>query len=637
MERRDASRFKTFSRRTLLLGGAQMAMLSALVGRMYYLQVIESDQYAVLADDNRISLHLLAPRRGRILDRYGTELANNRQNYRVIMVPEQAGDISRTLAKLGELIPLDDGQRVRIMREIERQRKFMPVSVADNLTWDEFARVNLQSPYLPGLQLDVGETRDYPYGETLAHVIGYVAAVSEQDVDDNDDPLLELPGFRVGKSGVERIYDMPLRGKAGDSRVEVNAVGRVVRELARQDGEPGNDLVLTIDADLQKFTADRLAREISACAVVLDVTNGEILAMSSVPSFDPNAFNVGVSPEYWKNLNSNDLKPLTNKVIAGQYAPGSCFKLMVATAGLTSGAITPDHHVSCNGQLALGNAVFHCWRKGGHGTIGLLNAIEQSCDVFFYDVARRTGIDAITETANKFGLGHTTGLDLPGERPGLMPTQAWKKKNFHEAWTPGDTVVAGIGQGYVTVTPLQLALMAARLANGGREITPHLTRPAVMSDDSPSITPQLASLKQLAIPASAITLVQTGMNMVVNGERGTAKAERIKEPGFFMAGKTGSAQTRRITKREREAGLKKQEALAWEERDNGLFVCFAPVGNPRYACAVVVEHGAHGAVAGAVARDIMLQCQKLDPARRGTRGQVASGAAPATPKPDRDG
>jgi penicillin-binding protein 2 len=651
MERRDTSRFKTFSRRSVLLGGSQVALLSALVGRLYYLQVVESDQYAVLADDNRISLRLLAPRRGRILDRYGVELASNRQNYRVVLVPEQAGNVQRTLAKLAELVPLDDYQRQRILREVERRRKFVPVTISDNLSWDDFARVNLQSPYLPGVQLDVGETRDYPYGETLAHVVGYVSAVSEQDVDDSDDPLLALPGFRVGKSGLEKVYEDQVRGKAGDSRVEVNAVGRVIRELARQEGEPGNDLVLTIDAELQKFTADRLNRELaveqaarekaheklvgelpaesSAAAVVLDVLTGEVFAMVSVPAFDPNAFNVGVTAEYWKKLNGNSLHPLNNKVISGTYAPGSTFKLMVATAGLASGAITADHHVGCAGQMTLGNATFHCWKKGGHGSIGLLKAIQQSCDVFFYDVARRTGIDAIAAIANQFGLGKPTGIDLPNERGGLIPTQAWKKATYHESWAPGDTVVAGIGQGYVAATPMQLAVMAARIANGGHSVTPRLVRESgTMREGAASIAATVDGLPKLDVPPQVVQLVQNGMYMVVNEQGGTGGAARIKDPGFIVAGKTGTAQAKHIAKHERDKGELKWNTVPWEERDNGLFVCFAPVGNPRYACCVVIEHAGTSGFAAGAAHDIMLKVQQLDPARRVNRDQVAGTQSP---------
>jgi len=529
---------------------------------------------------------------------------------------------------------------------VERRRRFVPVSVADNLSWDLFARVNLQSPDLPGVQLDVGETRDYPFLDQLAQVVGYVAAVSEQDVDGSDDPLLDLPGFRIGKSGLEKVYEDQLRGKAGDSRVEVNAVGRVIRELAREDGEPGNDLVLTIDAELQKFTAERLGRELeveqaahakahetyagesptesSAAAVVLDVLTGEVLAMVSLPSFDPNAFNVGVTPEYWKKLNGDPLNPLNNKVIAGTYAPGSTFKLMVASAGLTSGAITPDHHVTCAGHMNLGNATFHCWKKGGHGNIGLLKAIQQSCDVYFYDVARRTGIDAIATVANQFGLGRPTGIDLPNERGGLIPTQAWKKATYHESWAPGDTVVAGIGQGYVAATPLQLAVMAARIGNGGRVVKPRLVREGgIMRDGAPSITASVDSLAALEVPASVVQLVQTGMNMVVNEQGGTGGAARITEAGFALAGKTGTAQARHIAKRERDKGEVKQGSIPWEQRDNGLFVAFAPVGNPRYACCIVVEHAGTSAFAAGAAHDIMLKCQQLDPARRPQRDRIA--------------
>lgn len=622
LERRDANRLKTFTRRGLLLGGTQLALLSTLAGRLYFLQVEEANRYKVLSDENRISLRLLAPLRGRLLDRFGVEIAGNRQNFRVELVRDQTKSVARTLDALATLIPIDDAVRARVMQEVKHKRGFVPVIVAENLSWDDFSRINVHIPELPGVQLDVGQTRFYPFGQETAHVTGYVAAVSEGEA--GQDPLLELPGFRVGRSGVEKVYDLKLRGKAGDSEVEVNAYGRVVRELSRHDGQPGDDLVLTIDAELQRFAFENLSTENSAATVVLDIMTGDILALASVPSFDPNIFAAGISAANWKDLITNPLHPLTNKAIAGQYPPGSTFKPMVAMAGLETHSITPQETLFCNGTYKLGDHVFHCWRHSGHGHLAMAEAIEQSCDVYFYQLAQRIGIDPLAAMAMRFGFGHPTGIDLPDEHGGLIPTKEWKRKVLHKPWEEGETLVAGIGQGYVSVTPIQLALAAARIANGGYAITPRLLRPRGRFDGTDAgLSAQARHVPPLGVSPASIAEVQLGMQMVTSGSRGTARADQIKEPGFAMAGKTGSSQIARITAHERAVGVRKQDQLPWDERDDALFICYAPIQAPRYALAVVVEHGSEGAYAGVHAHDIMLKCQQLDPARNPNRAQVA--------------
>ncbi|MCW5730287.1 MAG: penicillin-binding protein 2 [Alphaproteobacteria bacterium] len=625
MQRNDSDRYKVFTRRAALFGLGQAALVGGLAARLYYLQVIESDQYKVLADENRINLRLLAPPRGRVLDRFGVEIATNRQNYRVLIIREQTDSVERTLNRLGELIRIEDWQRQRVLREVERKRKFVPVAVADNLTWEEFARINLHSPDLPGVQLDVGETRDYPLHEITAHAVGYVAAVSEADLKEHgDDPLLELPGFRIGKNGLERVYDLHLRGRAGDSRVEVNAYGRVIRELARRDGQAGNDLVLTLDAELQRFAFERLG-ELSAAAVVMDIHTGDLLTLVSTPSFDPNAFNVGVSRDYWRSLIGNKMKPLTNKAAAAEYPPGSTYKMLVALAGLEHGVITPDQRVFCPGHMVFGNNTFHCWKRGGHGNLAMVSAIEESCDVYFYEVSRRLHVDRLADMAHRFGLGKATPLGLPGERNGLVPTAAWKRAVRGEPWHLGENLSIGIGQGYMLATPLQLCVMAARLANGGFAVEPRLVRPGGDLEDGDDLrTAAERGVPSLKVSPASLKVVLDGMKGVTLSQRGTAYASRIKEPGMAMAGKTGTSQVRRITKRDREEGLHRRKDIPWEERDHALFVAYAPVEEPRYACAVVVEHGESGSKAAApLARDILIECQRLDPSRRPGRARFA--------------
>jgi penicillin-binding protein 2 len=614
MNRRDNDLQRVFTRRALLLGTAQLGLFGALVGRLYYLQVMESDKYTLLADENRINMRLLSPRRGRVLDRFGVELASNRRNYRVMIVAEQTRNVDATLEALSKLIQVDDTQRARVKREIERRRKFVPVVVAENLSWDDFAKVNLHSPDLPGVQLDVGETRDYPYAGTFSHVVGYVGAVSEAEI--GDDPLLELPGFRIGKSGVEKVYDERLRGRAGHSQMEVNAYGRAIRELERHNGQQGDDVVLTIDADLQRFAMERLGED-SGAAVVMDIHTGEVLALASNPGYDPNWFNVGITGPQWRQLNGDKYKPLINKAIQGQYPPGSTFKMLVGLAALEAGVMTPETRVFCQGHMEFGNNTFHCWKKGGHGSMNMASGLEESCDVYFYETARRVGVDKIAEMAKRLGLGEFTGIDLTGERRGLIPTRSWKQAVLGQPWAQGENLVTGIGQGYITTTPLQLAVMAARLANGGYAVQPRIVR----TDDAfgPATDQRLAAQRwpHIGIKREQLEIALEGMIRVTTPPRGTAAGARITLAQYAMAGKTGSSQVRRISRQERETRVRKNEEKPWEERDHALFVAYAPVGAPRYACSVIIEHGGSGAKAAApVARDILLETQKLDPSRR---------------------
>jgi penicillin-binding protein 2 len=487
------------------------------------------------------------------------------------------------------------------------------------------------------VSIEQGLLRFYPYGETAAHVLGYVAAVSEKEL--TGDPLLELPDFRIGKAGVERAEDRELRGSAGTSQVEVNAYGRVVREIAHNDGQPGKNVVLGIDMAMQDFVAKRCASEQSVSCVLLDVVTGDVVALVSSPSYDPMQFSTGLAQSTWQELSTDPRNPLSDKAIGGLYPPGSTFKPVVALAALESGAITPDTYITCPGYLELGDATFHCWQKGGHGTLRLHDAIKHSCDVFFYETARRTGIDHIAAMAHRFGFGDPLGLDIPGERAGLIPDRDWKLATTGVAWQQGETLISGIGQGSVLATPLQVATMAARLATG-RAIVPHLIRAqGVLPAGGDRRPPGFPSL---GITARALAEVLDGMTAVVNEEGGTAYAARIKDPAFAMGGKSGTSQVRRITQYERDHGMRKEDEIPWKERDHALFVAFAPVGAPRYACAVVVEHGGiegggGSAVAAPIVRDVLLEVQKRDPARRVPQpdsvAQTAPPVAPPLPEP----
>ncbi len=458
-DRKDKSRYATFTRRTLMMSGGMGAVLCLLGGRLYQLQIRDGALYRTASDDNRVNERLVAPPRGRILDRFGVELANNRRNYRLLLVSEQAtGGAAAALETIGHVIQLSDQQKKRVLHDLAINKKFVPVVVAENLSWDEFALLNQHLPYLPGVQPDVGETRSYPFGSELSHLLGYVAPVSLDDKNsDDDDPLLDLPGFRIGKRGIEKAFDLEVRGDAGASRVEVNAYGRVIRELSNVPAHPGKDLFLTIDRELQHFADEQMAAQSAAC-IVMDVQTGDILALSSTPGFDPNLFNVGITQDQWRGLTTDDHKPLINKAIGGEYPPGSTFKPAMAMAAVQNGL--SNLQVNCNGVLQVGNHPFHCWawKKGGHGHVDLKRGIAVSCDVFFYEVARRLGIDRMHEAATLLGLGKRTGIEIPGERPGFMPSAEWKMRRTGIPWQVGDSLSAGIGQGMPVQSPGRWAI-----------------------------------------------------------------------------------------------------------------------------------------------------------------------------------
>jgi penicillin-binding protein 2 len=641
----DQETQRIFTRRTLLLGGLKLGLFGALAGRLYYLQVVEADRYRTLSEDNQFNLELLPPIRGRIFDRNGVALADNRDNFRIEIVAEQTTDVARTLATLREIVDIQDWDFKRVLRETKRKRGFVPITVVENLSREEISKVAINTPYLPGIRIEVGRSRNYPFGVAAVHLTGYVAAVSESEL--TGDPVLELPDFRIGKSGVEKLFDLDMRGSSGQRQVEVNALGRIIRKLPGNEGQPGRDLSLTVDVRLQELASLRLAqgksesvakndpraRKVlallkstmpvgdtvnldksgkialpeSGAAVVMDIHRGDVLALVSTPGFDPNLFNKGLSPRDWERLLSNPRSPMTNKSITGQYSPGSTFKMIVCLAALEADVATPDTKVFCPGHMQLGNARFHCWKKHGHGHLDMVGALEQSCDIYIYEMAKRVGIDRLSEFARQFGLGEKLHIDLPGESRGLIPSREWKQATRGEAWQQGETLITGIGQGFVLCTPLQMATMTARLVNGGTAVIPRLVR-------DPNIPDQ--SFEPLKVTPRHLRLVIEGMKRVVNGKRGTARAVPRKSDPFKFGGKSGSVQVKRISRAERLSGKIKNEDRPWRDRDHAMFVAYAPLEAPRYAVSVVVEHGGSGSsMAAPIARDILAETMRLDPAR----------------------
>ena len=606
---KETRRTGVFTRRALLLGAGQLGVMGVLAAKLYQVQVVDGRRYATLADTNRISARLIAPPRGRVLDRSGVVVAGNKLNWRALLVAEQTDDVDGTLDRLGRIVPIPDHERARIDRELARHRRFVPILVREFLTWEDMARIEVNAPDLPGMLVDVGTTRQYPVGPTLAHMVGYVAPPSEADM--GDDPMLSLPGIRVGRAGIEKFHDLKLRGKAGAVQMEVNAHGRVIRELDRQEGTQGQDVQLTVDLELQQTIMKRLG-DMAASAVVMDCRNGEVMAMTTNPSFDPSLFNSGVSQAQWQAWTENRRTPLINKATAGVYPPGSTFKMAVGLAALESKTLSVGDRISCPGYLDVGDTRFHCWSKYGHGALDIRGGLKNSCDVFFYETARRVGIDKIAAMCARLGMGVDLDIELPGARKGLIPTRAWAAARKHP-WGQGDTINCGIGQGYIQVTPLALATYVSRIATG-RAVQPHLTRqvggvlqPGVKAEDWPA----------LGVNERHLQVLRAGMFAVVNEAGGTAPAARLGLPGMQLAGKTGSSQVHHVSRELREHGNFNSANLPWEMRPHALFVCFAPYEQPRYAVSLVVEHGNAGAAAAApLARDIMVDVLTRDPASR---------------------
>ncbi len=584
-----------FTRRALLLGGGMGLVGTALATRMAWLSIFEGEQYRLASEENRVQLRLIPPRRGWIVDRNGKPLALNKPDYRLELIPQDVADIDAVLARVTKILALTTADELRIRADIALQPAYMPVEVARNLDWPAFAALNVQVADVPGLQPVQAFSRVYPDADQFAHLLGYVGAPTPAQYKAQKDPLLIFPGFRIGKDGIERHEDRGLRGHAGAQRVEVTARGRVVRELGTRGDTPGETLKLTIDRDLQNYAARRLGDN-SASVIVIDCLTGDVLTMVSMPAYDPNVFSTRVPAALWHELQESDHNPLLNKSAMGLYPPGSTFKIVTALAVLEAG-VAPTDSVNCNGSYRLGNNTWHCWSRRGHGGVNMHTALPKSCDVYFYAQGRQIGVDAIASMARRLGLGQKYELPLPGQAAGIVPDQAWKQKRYKKPWNAGETLNTSIGQGYLIANPLQLAVMTARVASG-RAVMPRLIAPA---DGAPP--PQFESL---GIPEEHLEIVRQGMFDVVNAGIGTAHAARSPINGVHFAGKTGTAQVRRISAEERRHGVKRNESLPWKQRDHALFVAFAPTEEPRYAVSVIIEHGiAGGRYAAPIARDVL--------------------------------
>jgi penicillin-binding protein 2 len=598
-----------FHRRAFLLGGIAGLGLAALGGRLAHLQLIETQRYEKLAVSNQFNFKLVPPPRGLILDRNGAVLAANRPNFRVLVSREKEVDVAATLKTLADFVPMDEARRLRIEREILNAPRRAPVSALEDLTWDQFSAINVRAPELAGVTADMGEVRVYPDGGAFAHVIGYVAKVNKEDLSDtgpNADPIMLHPGFRIGKQGVEKAFDLELRGRAGAQKVEVDANGREVRHDT--DGDiapvPGKTIQLTLDIDVQNRALEVFGEE-SGGAVMVDCRNGDILCMLSAPSFDANRFVRGLQSAEYRALANYERKPLLDKCLSGTYPPGSTFKTMTSMAALEAG-VDPNQTVFCGGGLNFGGRYFRCHKHSGHGPQTMHDALRNSCDVYFYSVAARIGPDRIAAVAKTFGLGQIFDIGIPGQKRGVVPSTEWVRANRKRdpKWHPGESLSYGIGQGMLTVNCLQLAVMTARLANGKKALNPRLVR-SIGGVDQPSG----AEAPDLPYAAEHIAYVRGGMAAVTEVGGTGYRNSQLGLGDILMAGKTGTAQVYSY-----KAGMPRGQSGPWRLRDHGLYVAFAPIDKPRYAIAVIVQHGLGGSTAAAPrAREIMRTALLKDP------------------------
>ena len=592
--------FRT-TRRGLLVGGLQLGFCGLLAWRMHHLQVEKADSFRLIADENRINIRLIPNQRGEIYDRNGVKLAGNEASYKITMVAEDAGDISLILERLSKIIKLSPEDINRSKAELDRSAKFLPVTIVDRLERDDIAKIAVNAPMLPGINPEIGFSRTYPLGEIFAHVVGYVGPVSSRDLElrEDPDPLLRIPRFQIGKVGIERELETTLRGKAGIKRVEVNALGRVMREIERKEGSKGANLKLTLDTNLQAYVRARLGTE-SASVVVLDCKSGEILAICSSPAYDPNKFVRGISFNDYGILRDDNHRPLASKTVQDAYPPGSTFKMVTVLAALEAGIIDHREKIRCNGHVEVSSRKFHCWKRDGHGNVDLVKSLRESCDVYYYELAQRVGIEKIAEVARVLGLGKSFNIEMSAVTSGIVPDKLWKQNARSREWVVGDTVNSSIGQGYVLSSPLQLAVMMARIATGN-EILPKLIK-SINGFENDAVPGELSLNK------NNLKLIRKALFEVTNDKRGTAYHSRVLDNKSKIIGKSGTSQVRNISTVERTLGVLENKDLPWDQRDHALFVNYAPYDDPKIAVSVVVEHGGSGStVAAPIARDITLQ------------------------------
>ena len=592
------------NRRMFIIGAAKIVIFAGIIARLFSLQINENKKYLTLSDKNRIREWKLPPTRGDIVDYFGNVIAGNLKVYQLHIIPEQVENFNYLILRLKTLLQLSDN-KIRKINKLKKQLKpWDSIIVSENLTWAQFLKINNYLYDLVGVKPVMTISRNYPFSDIYTHVLGYVSQPNEEDILQNN--IIKqrfVPGMKVGKLGLEKTLENQLIGTNAIQRYEVNAYGKRINQLEFQKGKKGTKIRLTVDTEIQKLCAE-LLKEKAGSISVMDIYTGEVVAMYSSPSYNPNSFLFGISNDEWQLIRNNPLKPLINKTLSGLYSPGSTIKPIVALSALENKIINPSFKVKCTGKMELYGQTYHCWKEKGHGYVSLNNAMKQSCDTYFYEVSRLLGVDRLKITAEKFGLGQKVlGEYFENEKKGLFPNTTWKKNNLEKGWVLGETLITGIGQGYTQTTPLQLCLMTAQIGNGGYSIKPKI----IVNDDSSNFEQTKKAFKERILNDSKtklfensknIKIVQEAMFSSTNERYGTSYKSRIDDPKYQFAGKTGTAQVKRISKRERELDLK-LEQIPYKDRDHALYVAYGPYKNPRYALSIIVEHGGSGSRAAA--------------------------------------
>ena len=610
---------QTINRRMFIIGAAKLVVFTGIIARLFSLQITENKKYLTLSDKNRLREWKLPPIRGEFLDYFENVIAGNLKVYQLHVIPEEVEDFKYLMIRLKGILSISNNEFKKIIKQKNNQKSWETLIISKNLTWEQFTKVNYYLHDLVGAKPVLSVSRNYPFNENYTHVLGYVSEASEKDILNNE--IIKntfVPGLKVGKTGLEKTFENELIGTNGVERYEVNAYGKRISQVDHTEGLNGKTIQLTIDTEIQKL-CNELLKDMAGSISVMDIYTGEIVAMQSSPSFDPNLFLFGINHDDWQLIRNNPLKPLVNKTLSGLYSPGSTFKPMVALSALENRIIDENFKVNCKGKIEMYGQTYHCWKKKGHGIVDLKSAMKQSCDTYFYEIARKLGVDRLKETSLKFGLGKKV-LDetFSNEKKGLIPDTEWKKNNLGKGWVIGETLITGIGQGYTQTTPLQLCLMTAQLANGGFKIYPKIiveengktsedikllmnknSENLDEKNDEPKETSELLSFinkekhERLFKNFKNIKLVREAMFASTNEVRGTSYASRIEDPKYQFAGKTGTSQVKRITMADRELDLKTLD-IPYNERDHALYIAFGPYKKPRYALSIVIEHGGSG-------------------------------------------
>ena len=618
----------TINRRMFIIGAAKFIVFTGIIARLFSLQITDNKKYSTLSDKNRLREWKLPPVRGEFLDYFDNVIAGNFKVYQLHVIPEDVEDFKYLMLRLKEILSLNNNEFEKIIKQKNQQKPWETLIVSNNLTWEQFSKINYYLYDLVGAKPVMSVSRNYPFNESYTHVLGYVSEASEKDILSNENVKdNHVPGLKVGKTGLEKSFEDQLLGTNGTQRYEVNAYGKRINQLDHIEGFKGETIKLTLDTEIQKQCGE-LLKDVAGSINIMDIYTGDIIAMQSSPSFDPNLFLFGINQDDWQLIRNNPLKPLVNKSLSGLYSPGSTFKPMVALSALENGIITKDFKVNCTGKIEMYGQTYHCWKEKGHGVVSLKEAMKQSCDTYFYEIARKLGVDRLRETSVKFGLGDKVlNETFSNEKKGLVPNTQWKKNTLGKGWVLGETLITGIGQGYIQTTPLQLCLMTAQLANGGFKIYPKITVEKndktaeeiklLISQEINNIDKNLLQKRQgffnslnknqygkLFSNLENIKLVREAMFASTNEIRGTSYSSRIEDPKYQFAGKTGTSQVRRITKAARELDLNTSE-IPYNERDHALYIAFGPYKNPRYALSVVIEHGGSGSsTAAPIAKEL---------------------------------